>query len=186
MTQQIFSGAPLPVSGVTGGPGLPQGVASVDGTTGNVQISPPSNTIQQKKGASPQSLQVYEFDGGPTSFARLALNAQTGGPFQLAVEVQPPGTIRALQINSNSSITLNCTAVSVPSASIGAQAFGGNTAFGTNFGIRPNFPGSFLYSGSGVPSNTQGNDGDFYFRTDGITSLTAIYMRRAGAWVGIV
>lgn len=109
--QPINSGAPQPVQGVTGGPGLPQGVASVDGTTGNVQISPPSNTIQQKKGASPQSFQVYEFDAGTTNFSRISLNAQTGGPFQLAVETQPPSLIRGLQINAGGTLFINTQSV---------------------------------------------------------------------------
>jgi hypothetical protein len=42
---------------------------------------------------------------------------------------------------------------------------------------------SGLLAGSGVP--TGGNNGDFYFRSDGGAG-TSIYMKRAGAWVGIV
>ena len=41
------------------------------------------------------------------------------------------------------------------------------------------------YAGSGAPNNANGNDGDFYFRSDGGV-LTTIYQRRAGAWVGVV
>ena len=40
-----------------------------------------------------------------------------------------------------------------------------------------------LSSGSGLPSG--GNNGDFYFRTDGGTG-TSIYMKRSGAWVAIL
>jgi hypothetical protein len=46
---------------------------------------------------------------------------------------------------------------------------------------------STIMSGSGVPANAIGNDGDFYFRQD--TPATAnqrIYVHSAGAWVGIV
>jgi hypothetical protein len=42
-----------------------------------------------------------------------------------------------------------------------------------------------LLAGEGAPSNGNGNNGDFYFRSDG-GALTTIYQKRAGAWVGIV
>jgi hypothetical protein len=44
---------------------------------------------------------------------------------------------------------------------------------------------SSMYAGSGAPSATDGANGDFYFRSDGVAG-TAIYQKRAGAWVGIV
>lgn len=42
-----------------------------------------------------------------------------------------------------------------------------------------------LTAGTGAPLNTDGQNGDFYFRSDG-GSGTSIYQKRAGAWVGIV
>jgi hypothetical protein len=42
-----------------------------------------------------------------------------------------------------------------------------------------------LLAGEGAPSNGNGNNGDFYFRSDG-GALTTIYQKRAGSWVGIV
>jgi hypothetical protein len=42
-----------------------------------------------------------------------------------------------------------------------------------------------LLAGEGAPSNGNGNNGDFYFRSDG-GALTTIYQKRTGAWVGIV
>lgn len=42
-----------------------------------------------------------------------------------------------------------------------------------------------LYAGTGAPSNANGADGDFYFRSDG-GALTTVYQRRAGTWTGIV
>lgn len=42
-----------------------------------------------------------------------------------------------------------------------------------------------MYGSVGAPSNSAGNNGDFYFRSDGGASTT-IYQKRAGAWVGIV
>jgi hypothetical protein len=44
-----------------------------------------------------------------------------------------------------------------------------------------------LYQGSGAPSNANGNNGDFYFRTDTPgTANQRIYIKSAGAWVGIL
>lgn len=39
-----------------------------------------------------------------------------------------------------------------------------------------------LYAGAGVPSNANGANGDFYFRSDGGAG-TCVYQKRAGAWV---
>ena len=39
--------------------------------------------------------------------------------------------------------------------------------------------------GSGAPNNSNGVDGNFYFRSDG-GAMTTIYQKRSGAWVGIV
>lgn len=44
-----------------------------------------------------------------------------------------------------------------------------------------------VYQGSGAPSNTNGNNGDVYFRTDTPgTANQRIYIKSAGSWVGIV
>jgi hypothetical protein len=42
-----------------------------------------------------------------------------------------------------------------------------------------------IYGGTGAPNNANGNNGDFYLRSDG-GALTSIYMKRAGSWVGVV
>jgi hypothetical protein len=44
-----------------------------------------------------------------------------------------------------------------------------------------------IFQGSGAPSDANGNDGDFYFRTD--TPATAnqrMYVKAGGAWLGIL
>ena len=57
--------------------------------------------------------------------------------------------------------------------------------------IRPGGPNGVqqtatgLTAGTGAPSNADGQNGDFYFRSDGGAS-TSVYMKRTGAWVGIV
>lgn len=43
-----------------------------------------------------------------------------------------------------------------------------------------------LFAGSGAPSNANGNNGDFYFRSDGTAAgNTVIYHKEAGAWVAL-
>lgn len=44
---------------------------------------------------------------------------------------------------------------------------------------------SAIYSGTGAPANANGNNGDYYFRTDGAAAGTHIYFRAAGAWAGL-
>jgi hypothetical protein len=44
--------------------------------------------------------------------------------------------------------------------------------------------GGGLLAGTGVPNNTNGNNGDFYMRTDGtVAGNTVMYHKEAGAWV---
>lgn len=58
---------------------------------------------------------------------------------------------------------------------------------GTKAGMSPGntvVQGGALHSGSGVPSNGIGANGDFYFRTDTPGTLAQrIYTKSAGAWV---
>jgi hypothetical protein len=103
MTQPINSGQPLPVAGVTGGPGISQGTASIDPDTGALVIHPdPANVTQFRKGNIPQSIQIYEYFNTNTDYSRVAINANTGGPFQLSVETAPGSVPRNLQIASQS------------------------------------------------------------------------------------
>lgn len=46
---------------------------------------------------------------------------------------------------------------------------------------------SAMYGGTGAPNNANGNNGDYYFRSDTPgTGNQRIYVKSAGAWVGIV
>jgi hypothetical protein len=54
---------------------------------------------------------------------------------------------------------------------------------GTGLNLRQDKAG--LLAGEGAPDVNGGNNGDFYFRSDG-GALTTIYQKRAGSWVGIV
>jgi hypothetical protein len=61
----------------------------------------------------------------------------------------------------------------------------------TDRGIGPGTPAvatqaGRIYQGSGVPSNSNGNNGDVYFRTDTPgTANQRMYMKSAGAWVAL-
>lgn len=114
MTQPVGSGAPAPVQGVTGGPGLPSGVAGVEGGTGNVVITPPSNTFQLRKGDSPQALQVYEFYHSATDNVRIELLTAVGGPEVIGVRAAPAGTTRDLQIVTSGNGRVTIPALQLP------------------------------------------------------------------------
>lgn len=44
-----------------------------------------------------------------------------------------------------------------------------------------------IYMGSGVPQNANGNNGDIFFRTDAPGTVNQrLYIRSAGAWIGIL
>ena len=96
MTQPLHSGAPLPVSGVTGGPGINQGSASIDPSTGNIVFTPPGNAVEIKK--APSAFNVYEYFNSNADYVRLALQTATGGPEQIGVFAQPTSVSRDLQI----------------------------------------------------------------------------------------
>jgi hypothetical protein len=150
---QPGSGIPQPVPGVTGGQGLPQGVASVEGSTGNVVITPPSNVLQVRKGVFPQSFQVYEYFNNNTDFSRIALNAQTGGPFQIAVETDPPSVIRGLDINAGGSLFINTDNVFVNTS---VQIMGNLVVAGTGIIESVEVATSFVFLQGATPAPAAG------------------------------
>jgi hypothetical protein len=52
-------------------------------------------------------------------------------------------------------------------------------------GPLPMDAGLMLRAGVGIPPNSVGDNGDFYFRKDGAAGA-AIYQKRAGVWVAVV
>ncbi len=72
------------------------------------------------------------------------------------------------------------------SAGVGASSADDGSVFISGRGMFiPVLPGastvSAMWNGDGVPSDAEGNDGDFYFRNDG-TSGTLLYHKAAGSW----
>lgn len=91
----------------------------------------------------------------------------------LALKIQNKGTGISLIISDG---TVNTFAV---------NASGGVTSGSLNHGGITNSPAQ--YSGTGVPSNSFGVDGDFYFRKDGTAvGKTLLYHRESGAWVAAI
>lgn len=106
-------------------------------------------------------------------------NIQIGPNDRLSVSTYVSGTP-----NSGGMLLTNGTAVLY-----GASTVQGD--FSTDRGIGPGTPAvatqaGRIYQGSGVPSNTNGNNGDIYFRTDTPgTANQRMYMKSAGAWVAL-
>lgn len=102
-----FSGKPVPVQGVTGGPSVFGGQIGNDPATGNVVITPnPGNVVQFRKGNTPQALQIYENFTDNNNYTRLGFYAQTGGPFLIQDEFNGSGGPRDLSIQSNQQLLL--------------------------------------------------------------------------------
>lgn len=102
MTQPIRSGAPVPVQGVTGGPGLNSGNASIDSGTGNIILTPPGNAVEIKK--APSAFNVYEYFNSNADNVRLTMLTATGGPEFIGVQATPTSVARNLVIGTTAQI----------------------------------------------------------------------------------
>lgn len=89
-----------------------------------------------------------------------------------------------LNLNSDTG-TIEIAASTILTSGAPLQAYGGvQPGQLNNLGFTN---ASNLFSGSGVPNNTYGSNGNFYFRSDTPgTSNQRIYVKSAGSWVGIV
>jgi hypothetical protein len=97
--------------------------------------------------------------GGLNVSTGNATTSGQGGDFNITTGTSPSGTHGAIKI-VNSPLYLATPALAAQTA-------------------------ASLYAGTGAPNNSNGNNGDIYFRSDG-GALTTIYQKRAGAWAGIV
>ena len=211
-----FSGQPAPVAGVTGGPTLVPGQVSLDTGTGNLVVHPDNNVTQYRKGAVPQALQVYESFTSNTVYRRIALNTNTNGPFQLRVEMNPTNfesldidnaanglvqiwgqSIRFGRAVGATDWLLrsdgNFAPLSAAVSDLGVQFVPVRTAYVeyVNFNSATvtgyTGPGCTMFSGTGAPAVALGTNGDYYWRVD--TPAVAnqrMYVKSAGAWIGIV
>jgi hypothetical protein len=111
---------------------------------------------------------VTRFYVGDGSGFSVAFAKRTGSVTTDLVTFNDTGTVAAFTGN------VSATGALMPAGKVfpGTDASAAQTAAG-------------LMAGTGVPNNANGNNGDFYFRSDGGAG-TSVYMRRAGAWVGVV
>ena len=106
-------------------------------------------------------------------FIDLVAALNTGGGSSL-------GTVTSVSVTTSEGVTASvANPTTTPQLSIGL----GKILPATPAGVAQVV--CHLTAGSGAPSNGDGINGDIYFRSDG-GGGTAVYQKRAGAWVGIV
>jgi hypothetical protein len=102
----------------------------------------------------------------------------------------------SLQLGSGANVTWNTTYIEDPFFFSGGPANSTILGMGSSYPISGSgsgiSPGSFgqsganrIWQGGGIPSDSNGGNGDFYFRTDGSAS-THIYVKTVGSWASIV
>lgn len=189
MTQPINSGAPLPVQGVTGGPGLNNGSASIDSGTGNIVLTPPGNAVEIKK--APSAFNVYEFFNSNVDNVRLTMQTATGGPEFIGVQAAPTSVARDLVIGTTGSLIFNSGGANrwtIASATGDLSASASQNIISVNGYmqcLRSIVNGISIWGGNAPPAAGLGVNGDFFLNSVG-GALTTIYQKRSGAWVGIV
>jgi hypothetical protein len=114
----------------------------------------------------------------------------------LALQVDTLGNVsaRGAFYSPNGQLTVKGATIGADGLSVaGVVSLLSNGTGNFQGGVSPGSPagGAFqagkVYQGSGVPSNANGNDGDTYLRTDTPgTANQRIYVKSAGAWVGIL
>jgi hypothetical protein len=48
------------------------------------------------------------------------------------------------------------------------------------------FSGPITIGGVGAPASSAGQNGDFYFRSDGTSANFRLYHKESGSWVGVI
>jgi hypothetical protein len=92
----------------------------------------------------------------------------------LRIQSDCNGVVTFARYDARDAVTIDTSLASV--SALGAVQPGNGTVTGGQF-----------WSGSGVPSNAMGANGDAYLRTDTPTTANQrLYVRSAGAWIGIL
>jgi hypothetical protein len=146
------------------------GFSSNAGVSGDLLLArDAANTLAQRNGVNTQTSRLYKLFTDASNYTRSAWQFDANG-------VQIAGESAGAGGDANISITLTpkgtgsirTTGKIYPAT----DALAAQTAAG-------------IFAGTGAPSDANGDNGDFYLRSDG-GLLTTIYQKRAGAWVGIV
>lgn len=127
-----------------------------------------ANALAQRNGTSSQTSRLYKSFTDASNYTRAAWQFNANG---IALVGESAGTGDA-----NISITL------IPKGT-GSVRTTGKIYPATDALAEQTATG--ILAGTGAPNNANGDNGDFYLRSDG-GALTTIYQKRAGAWVGIV
>ena len=127
-----------------------------------------ANTLAQRNGVNSQTSRLYKSFTDVSNYTRAAWQFNANG---IAHAGESAGTGDA-----NISITL------IPKGT-GSVRTTGKIYPATDALAEQTATG--ILAGTGAPNNANGDNGDFYLRSDG-GALTTIYQKRAGAWVGIV
>lgn len=114
--------------------------------------------------------------------AAIISGLSLGGTVTVAASLNVGGDVNASgAINANSASLINSDLT--VSGSLGVTSIL-SARFGTPAGVAQS---RNIYQGSGVPSNTNGTSGDFYFRTDTPGSANQrLYVRGVAVWTGIL
>jgi hypothetical protein len=127
-----------------------------------------ASILAQRTGIASQTYRLYKSFTDASNFTRAAWQFNANG---LALAGESAGTGDA-----NISITL------IPKGT-GSVRTTGKIYPATDALAEQTATG--ILAGTGAPNNANGDDGDFYLRSDG-GALTTIYQKRTGSWVGIV
>lgn len=142
----------------------------------NSSISNAANFPSLKINAGPTK--QLEFSGTATTSADVSFWNGYPGNFDGQVNIDIAG-VHSGSIGKNGIFSWgNAYITQAGIINSGAQIYPGTPAGAQQVA-------SGLLAGTGSPSNTNGNDGDFYFRSDG-ASGSAIYQKRTGTWVVVV
>lgn len=153
---------------------------------------------------------VFVIGGGITTFQNIAYTRLNAGPQSDLVFGATAGASKSYTLangspgNADGFFAIKQNGLHVGAISpVGAFYWGGPSITAPEFyitsggevfiggGLYPCTPARdqqsavSLFAGTGAPVNADGVNGSFYFRSDG-GALTSIYMKRAGAWIGIV
>jgi hypothetical protein len=201
-----FIGAVLPIGGSLGW----QNSSTLGGSTDPdlALFRDAANTLAQRNATNAQTLRLYNTYTDASNYERLAL-VWSGNFAYVGTEAAGTGTQRGLVLKSDGGIYFNKATGGTQwqFTSLGHFIAAGDNTYdiGASGASRPRYvyvasgvqaPGVFLNTvgaqvqlmgGAGVPAAGIGNNGDFFFRND--TPATAnqrLYVKSAGAWVGIV
>jgi len=169
------------------------GGTSTIGSLNTALLSPTGNTIEQRNGASPQSLRVYNTYTDASNYERLFVG-YSGNQAYLTTQSGGTGVARPLNINGDGGVNfyvgtgrwgINTNGHLLPAAN-NAFDIGGS---GGTAGIRHLFVGSNIYVSGAMANRTKAgvpSDGDVVSASDGMcvldTTDNRIYFRSGGVW----